>query len=680
MIGHMDTISEHLQRRTWRELRLTARAHGLAFNTNTSKAQAHLRLVSELCGGQLRRSLRALGQPERAALVALQAAGGSLPLYRFTAVFGAIRPFRPWREDAPRTPWRQPVSPAERLWFLGFIHIYKGEQDHQRRVTIPAEVWALLPPLPRPRAKPQRLPRPSTSPDRLLVDVAALIGTLSGQQVRPRWHRWLPPYALKAINARLSISERVAQVRSELQTGRLRFVHYLAEVAGLVDLRNGAILPTSAVWMWLDLPAPERWRWLWEALSRDLEANQPLWVTYRFAPISPQVWEALIGQLGRLVPERTTTIRSLAEALRPYVLDDPTLESVREVLRGPLAWMGIATVQGDCFMLTGAGAAVLAGREAAFAALGDARITTAEHAVTLTLPAIPRARPFAELCAWAAPDRDGWRVDAAAVSRAVAQGYDSGGIVRVLGLLCGQMPSRAVFGQIAAWAGQANRLTLHPMTVLSSPDAGLLAALRQDARLRPMFAEPLSEHHAAVHPHAVAALRQALERRGHRVTVQAEAETVATTPDVSDYLWLAVSTYRRLGAFVDLPMRIPAAVQESLAEHLSADQVERLDHAAESIREALARTIDGTSALPPPVAQDDPTAIRAAGSAAYEQRSALTVEYFSPGYGAATVRTITPILPITESGGAEYVEAWCESAGAARTFRLDRILRIAGKR
>jgi len=247
----METLTEHLARRTWRELRLIAHAHGLAFNTHHSKAQAHRRLASELHGGQLRRSLRALGQPERAALVALQAAGGSLPLYRFAALFVAIRPFRPWLEDAPRYPWRRPISPAERLWFLGLVHIVKGEWNHQRRVTLSAEVLALLPPLPRPRAKPQRLPRPSASPDRLLHDVAALIGTLSGLRVKPRWHRWLPPYALKAINARLSIPERVEHVRSELHTGRLRFVHYLAEAAGLIDLRNGAILPTPAAWRWL---------------------------------------------------------------------------------------------------------------------------------------------------------------------------------------------------------------------------------------------------------------------------------------------------------------------------------------------------------------------------------------------------------------------------------------------
>lgn len=692
----METITEHLQRRTWRELRMTAHAHGLPFNTHYPKARACQYLVQSLHSGQLRRSLRALGQSERAALVALQAAGGSLPQYRFTAVFGAIRPFRPWREDAPRAPWRRPVSPAERLWFLGFIHIYKGEQDHQRRVTLPAEVLALLPPLPRPRAKPQRLPHGAASPDQLLIDVAALVGTLSGRTVKPRWHRWLPPHALKAINARLSLPEHVAGVRSELHTDRLRFVHYLAEVAGLIDLQNGRVMPTPAAWRWLDLPAPERWRWLWEALSRDLEGDQPLWVTYRFAPISPQVWAALTDQLRRLVPARTYTIRSLGEALKPYVLDGPhpqpfslrekgedgaLLAAVPEVLRGPLAWAGMVTVQGDCLMLTKAGHAALRGQTSAFAAVENARLAVSEQAIMVELPTIPRARSFAELCAWAAPDSGGWRVDAESVSRAVALGYDSEGIARLLGNLCGQMPPPAVFEQIAAWVSQASQLVLRPMTVLSSPDAALLARLRQDVRLRRMFAEPLSDHHAAVHPHAVAVLRNALERRGHRVTARTGVEpATGREPGPSDYLWLAVSTYRRLGALVDVPVRIPGAVEADLAARLSASQIEALEQAAEAICVTLARAIDGYSALSPPIAQDDPVAIRAAVSAAYQHRAALTVEYFSPGYGAATVRTITPILPITESGGAEYVEAWCETAGAARTFRLDRILRIVGER
>jgi hypothetical protein len=106
------TLQQHLDHRTWREFRATAHAHGLRFNTNATAQEARSRLHRELMAGQWRRSFRALGPQERAALAALQAAGGVLALHRFTAVFGPIRPYKPWREDVPDRPWRRPASPV----------------------------------------------------------------------------------------------------------------------------------------------------------------------------------------------------------------------------------------------------------------------------------------------------------------------------------------------------------------------------------------------------------------------------------------------------------------------------------------------------------------------------------------------------------------------------------------
>lgn len=707
----MKTLKQYLEHRTWRELRATAHAHGLHFNTNHTTLQARERLYQELTGGQLRRSFRALGPGERAALVALQAAGGFLPLYRFTAVFGPIRPYKPWQEDAPIHPWRRPVSVAERLWFLGFVQINKG-QNGPCMVGVPAEVLSLLPPLPRPRPKATRLPRPVFSPDALRVDLAIFLGSLLGTSVKPRWLRWLPPYMLKRINARLRVREKVDAVRSELQTKRLRFLHYLAEVGGLLRVQNGVFLPTTAAWTWLSLPPGEQWRWLWEALERDLNSRKPVWDSYRFPPITARVWEALITVLRDLHPGRTYTIRALVESLGPYCPSVPVphggekvsktgggesplspcssgrgdlgvkaLDSVPEVLRGPLAWAGIVTATPGCFAVTVEGSAALAGDDHAFASSEDATLTVVEEAIWIDLPAVPYTRPLAEFAAWGTLDAGHGHIDADTVTRAIEQGYDAAGITRILAELCGGAPSREVFERIEVWAKQAARLVLRPMTVLTSPDAALLAHLRQDSRLRTMFAEPLSAHHAAVYPHAAPALRQALERRGYSITSQIAPSVAAKTPgdlapDMTECLWLAARVYRDLSAFVDLPVQIPSAVLRDLAARLPEGRTAALQQSAALIHEQLAQTIDGYAALPPPIAQADPAAIRAAIEAAYASQGTLTIEYFSPGYGVPTLRTIMPILPITASGGAEYVEAWCHTVDAARTFRVDRILRL----
>lgn len=405
-----------------------------------------------------------------------------------------------------------------------------------------------------------------------------------------------------------------------------------------------------------------------------------MWQTYRFPAITPRVWSALITVLRDLHPGRTYTIRALVESLGPYVLDDETTTSVPEVLSGVLSWVGIVTVRDQRFMLTEAGYAALHGEDHAFSPAEYATIQPGDDALWLDLPQTLPTCAWAEFVAWGTLDQGRWCIDAESVARAIEQGHTAHNIAQILGDLCGGMLPRDQFEQVEAWAERASRLVLRQITVLTSPDADLLASLRQDRRLREMFGEPLSAQHSAIRPHAAQALDQHLARRGYRVTTMIAPPQLSPpgdlAPEIAEYLWLAARVYRDLSAFVDLPVRIPAAVFHDLAARLPEGRTDNLQRTADTVRESLARTIDGYAVLSPPVAQDDPAAIRTAVQRAYEQREKITVEYFSPGYGAATIRTIAPILPITESGGAEYVEAWCSTADAARTFRLDRILRL----
>ncbi len=227
-----------LTHRTWRNLRLTAHAHGLSFHTKHSKTQVYARLYRSLVDdGVLRRRFKQLSVDERAALHALQAAGGTLAQHRFQKAFGTIRIYRPWRgDDTPKTPWKRPQSIAEKLWYLGFIEIVKGRPDH---VSLPDEVLALLPPLPRLEAEtPVVTPLTPSGADALCGDVALMLGALMFHDVCPLHGRWIPLRALRRINRHLRTSDDLNGVRSELQTGRLRFLHYLAECTGLAGVQG----------------------------------------------------------------------------------------------------------------------------------------------------------------------------------------------------------------------------------------------------------------------------------------------------------------------------------------------------------------------------------------------------------------------------------------------------------
>ena len=60
---------------------------------------------------------------EREALRTLLTAGGTLPVANFSQRFGSIRSVGPARLEREQL-WRNPISPAENLWYLGLL--YRG--------------------------------------------------------------------------------------------------------------------------------------------------------------------------------------------------------------------------------------------------------------------------------------------------------------------------------------------------------------------------------------------------------------------------------------------------------------------------------------------------------------------------------------------------------------------------
>src|SRR5512143_3247601 len=84
---------------------------------------------------------------EREALRALLTAAGTLPVANFSQRFGSIRSVGPARLEREQL-WRNPISPAENLWYLGLL--YHGFEQlpggaMREVVFAPAELTPLLP-------------------------------------------------------------------------------------------------------------------------------------------------------------------------------------------------------------------------------------------------------------------------------------------------------------------------------------------------------------------------------------------------------------------------------------------------------------------------------------------------------------------------------------------------------
>ncbi len=658
----MIALQDMLKERTHRDLELIARAHKLPFTRRESKANGLAKLSKALQDGAYQSAFKSLTSEHTVALHALVAGGGWLPLPRFTAHFGEIRPYKPWRDDfAPRHPWRYPASIAERLYHLGFILIRDGEM-----VEIVDEVMVMLPPLP--QAEVINAPAPSVTFGRegrgvranLMRDVAALLGVLLRVDAVPVHGRWLSLSVLREVNKCLQVKENLEPVRSELQSGRLRWLHYLGLVSGLLSVQGGVLKPTVEAWHWLSAPPQQQWDCLMQALEHDLELRERLWDVFRFPEVTAQTWYVLRHTLDDLSAEKVYRAKDILMMLKPYLLPDK-IYNIGYLLRDMFAWSGVLLLtQGRVFIHAQdftASATIITGSE-------------------LSFPLPQTASPaFVTLLSFAEVEDGRAIINQQAISDAVKQGLSSADIVQTLHDLSGKRLSDEAQRKIEVWVKSANKLTLKPMLVLYAPDAKSIQQVRSDWRLAGHFAERLSPNHLAVVAEDAHQLLHRLKRRDIGITsfVRPQPErhiTETLNSDMAEYLLLAVRTYQKLHSRLDAAIRIPKALTHWLTTQV--DDPASIDASTDVLVEAVQRQVPST--LPDESVQDERT-IQQWVTFAYQRQEPLTIDYFSPAGEGKTTRTIT-VDEIYQSNSFTYVDAYCHLAGKVLTFRMDRILRV----
>ncbi len=133
----------------------------------------------------------ALPDDRRRALELLLAAGGQMPLRIFTREWGEIRTMGPGRMEREQ-PWREPISPAEGLWYSGFISraFEQGPEGTYEIVFVPPELRAHLPapPTPPPVITLEPVPEPAgarPAGDAILDDTCTLLAYLQNERLRP---------------------------------------------------------------------------------------------------------------------------------------------------------------------------------------------------------------------------------------------------------------------------------------------------------------------------------------------------------------------------------------------------------------------------------------------------------------------------------------------------------------
>jgi hypothetical protein len=485
-------------------LRVIARLWGLEV-----KASQPLEIAAELAASladpaHAAHAWQALPDDERAALAALLAADGMMPAAIFRRRFGEIRPMGPGRLER-ETPWRDPLGPAEGLWYRGLIYqgfIEEGGQTYPI-YYVPAELRAALPAGAEKATTTIQL-KPAASPaqrlvagDLLLDDVTTALAFVHNEMARPGAvpNAWPEP-------ARQALARQLRDRDPE----RLAFIlHVLDHLGWTRPGDDGRLrLVAEPVTAWLK-GTPDEGRATLVRAWREMTDWNELWRLPSLQPDDTGTWRndpalaraALLRHLEALTPGEWVRLDDFVNAVkvadpdfqRPggdyeawYIRDAANgayltgFESwdqvegalVRALLSGPAWWLDLVELGGEVFRLRA---------RASLAPTIEALAVAVRPDLTVTMPAARRFERFqlarvADLSV--VDDPYVYRLTPAALSRARRQGITVEKALTFLDGLSDAPLPQAVRSSLTRWGERGTEVWLERTLLLRVADAALL--------------------------------------------------------------------------------------------------------------------------------------------------------------------------------------------------------------
>ncbi len=482
-----------------------------------------------------------LTPPEREALRALIANGGSMGASGFAQRFGSIRPVGPARLERDQ-PWRAPISPAEGLWYRGLIYRAFAQRTGgmQDVIVVPSELHPLRPLLTAPEVPADTLP-PVAAPDAPISASATLaddLCTLLAHLLNPNDRSW------------------TRQLRDP-DPERLTFLNHLAQRARLVrpDRRK---LDATPVLAWLGAPTLDQLRGLFTAWSDDPTWNDLVhiptvkpeatgsWsndpITARRSTLQhlraalPDTWHPLDALVARIKQQQPDFAR--AEFDTWYVRDRQTGEFlggfetwdrvegalIRHIVARPLFWMGIVDVGGDAFKVTWRGAVLLGRADASAQNFVEPAPRYAVHPdATVSVSASRRYDRFqlARIADFVSAGEDyTYRLTPASLARARSQKIDVPRIVESLRQASQNDVPPSVIEAMQRWSSKGAEAKVERAIVLRLKSPAILKTLQSSAKTRGLIGESLGPASVTVNQRNWQRLASALAEMGLLVDIE----------------------------------------------------------------------------------------------------------------------------------------------------------------
>jgi hypothetical protein len=495
-----------------------------------------------------------LPNAEREALRALLAAGGTLPVANFSQRFGSIRSVGPARLEREQL-WRNPISPAENLWYLGLL--YRGFEQlpngAMREVFFaPAELTPLLPLLKAPDRSIEPLVIAATPPDirssgeALADDLCTILSHLHNNFVRssdPRLRSVIEPLR----------SALMTQLR-DAQPARLEFLLHHAERAQLIKVAGQRLRPDpQRSTDWLRAPTLDQLRVLFEAwrtnaawhdlqrshvvhvekavsLRNDVVAVRAAILTSLQAAV-PGAWHTYASLFAHIKAESPDFLR--ADFDTDYLRDAATGDYLRgfaawdrvegaliqQVLNGPLFWLGMIDVDfgAASFCVTARGARLLGLAHEAVEAAEIDRLFTVRSDATIHVSHARRYDRFqvarvADLIA-IVNEEYRYRLTPSSLTRANSQKISTEKVLAYLEQTADHGVPPTLAKAIQRWASKGTEVKVERAVIVQVKDAAILKRLQESPRTRGLAIEPLGPTAARINekdwPKLVAILAEA---------------------------------------------------------------------------------------------------------------------------------------------------------------------------
>jgi hypothetical protein len=591
----------------------------------------------------IERLLASLGPRERAALTLVQQHGGSVSKAMLEREFGGVRNHADYPNPrAYLLALEQPPSPTERLWALALLTAEPDDSrdpasKRGRSYTIPADLLALLPPVPVRETglhlSPAAAPEEVIAGDGEFLERNLLILLSLGQdgllEVIPAGG--MNKASLARIAKQWNPNDKFQGAWREDHWPYMQFVRRVGEGAGL--LRVGAdtkLRPTREALEWLRQSAFERTRSLlegWVVSSWDELASfgriKVQRAFFRDLPLAKRAILRLLGQVqaGEWIaydefvaavkrvepdfarPDGRYDMWGLLNYARQPIngfehWDEVEGRQLLDIAGGTLRWLGLTDVgtQGEhavSFRLNPLGAALLAGAAPPPEPPIEPLVVQPNFEVVAQVYASPYARfqlgRVAERTASdTAENRSGqvteiYKLTKRSIQAALERGITFDEVGRFLIEQSGRELPQNVAVSLREWAGQHGQVTLRRGVLLEAEDAALLEQIRRDKRVRMPKVEPLTETAWLVREGDAPELAERLRKAGFGLSGDGDSPQTPLREHDTTVLFAALEFYTHACAELGLEDDTSAAMRQRVARLLpdrSLNRAYQISHAA----------------------------------------------------------------------------------------------------